>query len=135
MSLLKTALVVAALTAVTSVATAQPGPERSPAVTSTKPAPPIAEHPTHNTKPATTSERAKASERAKTPERAKTTEVKTSEPSVWDQTKSMTRKQWNKARKTWAMERDKWRDCNRQSRARKLTAPESWSFIASCMTK
>ena len=59
----------------------------------------------------------------------------TSEPSAWDQTKAMTRTQWNEAKKKWAMEKVKWRDCNRQSDKQKLAAPKSWSFVASCMTK
>jgi hypothetical protein len=57
------------------------------------------------------------------------------QPSVWDQTKDMTRKEWNSAKKKWAQEKVKWNDCNRQSRQEKLEAPKSWSFIASCMTK
>ena len=55
--------------------------------------------------------------------------------STWDQTKAMTRKEWDAAKKKWAMEKDKWKDCNRQSNTQKLTAPKSWSFIGSCMTK
>ena len=55
--------------------------------------------------------------------------------STWDQTKAMTRKEWDAAKKKWAMEKVKWQDCNRQSNAEKLTAPKSWSFIGSCMTK
>ena len=61
--------------------------------------------------------------------------AKKTEPSAWDQTKAMTRKEWDAAKRKWAMEKVKWRDCNRQARAEKLTAPKSWSFIASCMTK
>ena len=57
------------------------------------------------------------------------------EPSTWDQTKEMTRKEWDVAKKKWAQEKVKWTDCNRQSRKDKLEAPKSWSFIASCMTK
>jgi hypothetical protein len=57
------------------------------------------------------------------------------EPSGWDKTKAMTRKQWNAAKKKWASEKEQWRDCNNQSKKEKLTAPKSWSFIASCMTK
>ncbi len=54
---------------------------------------------------------------------------------TWDQTKTMTRKEWDSAKKKWAMEKVKWQDCNRQSNAEKLAAPKSWSFIGSCMTK
>ena len=57
------------------------------------------------------------------------------EPSTWDQTKEMTRKEWDAAKKKWAQQKVKWNDCNRQSRNEKLEAPKSWSFIASCMTK
>ena len=57
------------------------------------------------------------------------------EPSTWDQTKEMTRKEWDVAKKKWAQEKVKWNDCNRQSSKEKLEAPKSWSFIASCMTK
>jgi hypothetical protein len=55
--------------------------------------------------------------------------------STWDQTKAMTRKEWDIAKKKWAMEKVKWQDCNRQSSAEKLTAPKSWTFIGSCKTK
>ena len=40
-----------------------------------------------------------------------------------------------RGKEKWAMEKVKWQDCNRQSNAEKLTAPKSWSFIGSCMTK
>ena len=54
---------------------------------------------------------------------------------TWDETKAMTRKQWNSAKKKWASEKVKWSDCNRQADAQKLETPKSWSFVASCMTK
>ena len=57
------------------------------------------------------------------------------EPSVWDQTKAMTRREWDVAKRKWAQEKVKWNDCNRRSRREKLEAPKSWSFIASCMTR
>jgi len=57
------------------------------------------------------------------------------EPSTWDQTKEMTRKEWDAAKKKWAQQKVRWNDCNRQSRKEKLEAPKSWSFIASCMTR
>jgi len=53
---------------------------------------------------------------------------------TWEQTKAMTRKEWNAAKRKWAMERVKWRECNRRADAEKLAAPKSWSFIAGCMT-
>ena len=55
--------------------------------------------------------------------------------STWDQTKTMTRKQWDTAKKKWETEKVQWQVCNRQADAEKLKAPKSWSFIASCMTK
>ena len=65
-----------------------------------------------------------------------TTGAKTESSTLtWDHTKTMTRKEWDKAKKKWAMEKVKWQDCNRQSNAEKLTAPKSWGFIGSCMTK
>ena len=57
------------------------------------------------------------------------------EPSVWDQTKAMTRKEWDVAKNKVVAAKMKWNDCNRQSRKEKLEAPKSWSFIASCMTR
>ena len=53
---------------------------------------------------------------------------------TWDQTKAMTRKEWRAARRKWAIEKVKWRGCNRRADAEKLTAPKNWTFIASCMT-
>jgi hypothetical protein len=67
-----------------------------------------------------------------------TTSAKAESPtsaSTWDKTKAMTRKEWDAAKKKWAMEKVKWQDCNRQSKAEKLAAPKSWSFVGSCMTK
>jgi hypothetical protein len=54
---------------------------------------------------------------------------------TWDQTKRMTRKQWNAAKRKWAQEKVQWRDCNAQAKREKLSGPKSWSYIASCMTK
>jgi hypothetical protein len=124
MSLLKVPITVAALTIGPAIAAAQPQ-DRPRAVSPTRSAAPIAEQPPRQTEPSPSTER--------DPRRhARTAEATQSNATVWDQTKAMTRKQWNKARKTWALERGKWRDCNRQSRARKLSAPKT-SFIASCM--
>ena len=53
--------------------------------------------------------------------------------STWDETKAMTRKEWTAAKRKWALEKVKWRECNRQSSDKRLSAPKSWSFIASCM--
>ena len=53
---------------------------------------------------------------------------------TWDRTKTMTRKEWDAAKRKLAVEKVKWRDCYRQAEAEKLTAPKSWSFVAGCMT-
>jgi hypothetical protein len=64
------------------------------------------------------------------------TKIEPSTPtSTWNKAKAVTRKEWDAAKKKWAMEKVKWQNCNRQSNAEKLTAPKSWSFIGSCMTK
>ena len=47
----------------------------------------------------------------------------------------MTRKEWNAAKRKWAMEKVQWKDCNDQAKKEKLSGTKSWSFIASCMTK
>jgi hypothetical protein len=112
-------LVGAALALTPTLADAQSAQDRSATETvgPKPPAPPIAEHPARRAEPAKRGGQAGKAE-----------------PTVWDQTKTMTREQWNKAKKTWAMEKVKWRDCNRKARQEKLSAPKSWSFIASCMT-
>lgn len=43
-------------------------------------------------------------------------------------------KQWNAAKAKWAKEKDKWADCEKQSKEQKLSGRKSWSFLASCMT-
>jgi hypothetical protein len=43
-------------------------------------------------------------------------------------------KQWNAAKTKWAKEKDKWADCEKQSKEQKLSGRKSWSFLASCMT-
>lgn len=94
MSLLKVAITVAALTIGPAIAAAQPQ-DRPPAVSPTRPAAPIAEQPPRNTEPSPATGRDPRRD-ARTPKATK------SDATVWDQTKAMTRKQWNKARKTWA---------------------------------
>ena len=56
------------------------------------------------------------------------------EPTMWDKTKTMTRAQWSKAKGAWAKEKDKWRDCNAKARAEKLSGTKRWTSIGSCMT-
>jgi hypothetical protein len=51
-----------------------------------------------------------------------------------DDVSKWTTKQWNQAKAKWAKEREKWADCQKQSKDQKLTGRKSWSFLASCMT-
>jgi hypothetical protein len=59
---------------------------------------------------------------------APTTSSKIDDISKW------TTKQWNHAKAEWAKEKQKWADCQKQSKDQKLTGRKSWSFLASCMT-
>lgn len=52
---------------------------------------------------------------------------------TWIQTKALTAKEWNAAKRKWAAEKVKWRACNRQAEAERLAAPKSWSFVVRCM--
>lgn len=77
----------------------------------------------------------KASESRATERKApKRAAKKPAEPTMWDKTKSMTRAQWNSAKKSWAQQKDKWNSCNAQARKDKLSGSKRWSFIGSCMT-
>ena len=78
---------------------------------------------------------AKPAPAATTPATTGTKAESSTSASTWDKTKAMTRKEWDVAKKKWAIEKVKWQDCNQKSKAEKLTAPKSWSFIGSCMTK
>ncbi|MEW6449821.1 MAG: hypothetical protein AB1490_04160 [Pseudomonadota bacterium] len=60
--------------------------------------------------------------------------AKKAEPTVWDKTKDMTRKQWNNAKGAWAKEKDKWRACNDKAQREKLSGTKRWTAIGSCMT-
>ena len=51
-----------------------------------------------------------------------------------DDVSKWTTKQWNQAKVKWAKEKEKWADCQKQSKDLKLTGRKSWSFLASCMT-
>jgi hypothetical protein len=53
---------------------------------------------------------------------------KTEDVSQW------TSKQWNRAKIEWAKEKEKWADCQKQSKDQNLAGRKSWSFLASCMT-
>jgi hypothetical protein len=63
-----------------------------------------------------------------TPEPSSSTSSKIDDASKW------TTKQWNQAKAKWAKEKDKWADCQKQSKDQKLTGRKSWSFLASCLT-
>jgi hypothetical protein len=51
-----------------------------------------------------------------------------------DDVSKWTSKQWNAAKAKWAKEKDKWADCEKQSKEQKLSGRKSWSFLAMCMT-
>jgi hypothetical protein len=65
---------------------------------------------------------------AQTPPPASTTSSKIDDVSKW------TTKQWNHAKAEWAKEKEKWADCQKQSKDKKLSGRKSWSFLATCMT-
>jgi hypothetical protein len=46
-----------------------------------------------------------------------------------------TLEQWHRAEAKWAKEKEKWADCQKQSRDQNLTDGKSWSFLTSCMTR
>jgi hypothetical protein len=50
-----------------------------------------------------------------------------------DDVSKWTSKQWNRAKAEWAKEKEKWADCQKQSKDQNLTGRKSWSFLASCM--
>jgi hypothetical protein len=54
--------------------------------------------------------------------------------SAIDDVSKWTTKQWNRAKAEWAKEKQKWADCQKQSKDQKLTGRKSWTFLASCMT-
>ena len=57
-----------------------------------------------------------------------TTSSKIDDVSKW------TGKQWKAAKAKWAKEKQKWADCEKQSKELKLSGKNSWSFLAMCMT-
>jgi hypothetical protein len=52
-----------------------------------------------------------------------------------DDVSKWTSKQWHGAKAEWAKEKEKWADCQKQSRDQNLTGRKSWSFLASCMAR
>jgi hypothetical protein len=65
---------------------------------------------------------------------AQTTTPSSSISSKIDDVSKWTSKQWNRAKAEWAKEKEKWADCEKQSKDQNLTGRKSWSFLASCMT-
>lgn len=55
-------------------------------------------------------------------------------PSAATQVETWSRKQWEAAKKEWAMDKAKWADCRKQSSKQKLAGRKSWSFLYKCMT-
>jgi hypothetical protein len=51
-----------------------------------------------------------------------------------DDASQWTSQQWNQAKAKWEKEKEKWADCQRQSKDQNLAGRKSWSFLASCMT-
>jgi hypothetical protein len=65
---------------------------------------------------------------------AQTTTPSSPTSSKIDDVSKWTSKQWNRAKAEWAKEKEKWADCQKQSKNQNLTGRKSWSFLASCMT-
>jgi hypothetical protein len=64
---------------------------------------------------------------------AQTPVVPTAQPSTMTKVENWTTKQWNAAKTEWAKEKTKWADCQQQSKDRKFTNRQSWSFLYTCM--
>jgi hypothetical protein len=65
---------------------------------------------------------------AKEPSTASKIQSKADDVAKW------TTKEWNKAKAEWVKEKEKWADCQKQSKDQGLTGRKSWTFLASCMT-
>jgi hypothetical protein len=65
---------------------------------------------------------------------AQTTTPSSSTSSKIDDVSEWTSKQWNRAKAKWEKEKERWADCQKQSKDQNLSGRESWSFLASCMT-
>lgn len=65
---------------------------------------------------------------------AQTTTPSSPTSSKIDDVSKWTSQQWNRAKTEWAKEKEKWADCQKQSKDQNLTGRKSWSFLASCMT-
>jgi hypothetical protein len=64
---------------------------------------------------------------------AQTPVVPTVQPSAMTKVENWTSNQWNAAMTEWAKDKIKWAGCQQQSTDQKLTGPESWSFLYTCM--
>src|SRR5262249_36664802 len=51
-----------------------------------------------------------------------------------DDVSKWTTQQWDRAKAEWEKEKEKWADCQKQSKDQNLTGRKRWSFLASCMT-
>ena len=58
-----------------------------------------------------------------------------SEPPDVSKVEKWTQKEWDNAVKEWAQDKGKWAVCQEQSKAKKLSGRESWSFLYRCMTQ
>lgn len=106
------------------------------AMAQTKPAPTApatAAKPAKPAKPAA-KHAAKPGQRAAKPTASRTDILKVARKK-WDGIGSMTRREWNAMKVTWAREKTKWRACRKRARDQHLQAPNSWTFIGKCMTR
>jgi hypothetical protein len=55
-------------------------------------------------------------------------------PTTTEKVKAISKREWNKMKRQWAKQTDKWESCNKQADDQKLSGRKSWSFIAGCMT-
>jgi hypothetical protein len=62
-------------------------------------------------------------------------EPRRSEPTVVDQVKTWSTKQWRAAQREWRKDKARWEGCRREAKARKLSGRANWSFHYECMTK
>jgi hypothetical protein len=51
-----------------------------------------------------------------------------------EKTAAISKHEWNKMKRQWAKQTDKWATCNKQADDQHLSGRESRSFIATCMT-
>lgn len=66
---------------------------------------------------------------------AKTDASKSASTSTTTSVGNWTRKQWNAMTKEWSKDKAKWSDCRKQSKDKKLSGRNSWSYLYDCMKK